>query len=65
MGLSGFQKEKSITAKYKTAVVHGRRTYVGNVRQITKSYYSTSWTSEDFPDRILKSEINKFDVFPN
>ena len=64
--INGFSSEtKSITAKYKTAVVHGRRTYVGNVRQITKSYYSTSWTSEDFPDRILKSEINKFDVFPN
>ena len=64
--INGFSSStKSITAKYKTAVVHGRRTYIGNIRQITKKYYSSSWTSEDFPDRIIKSEINKFDVFPN
>ena len=64
--INGFSSStKSITAKYKTAVVHGRRTYIGNIRQITKKYYSSSWTYEDFPDRIIKSEINKFDVFPN
>ena len=54
----------SITAKYKTAVVHGRRTYIGNIRQITKNYYNSIWSSKDYPDRIIKSEINKFDVFP-
>ena len=45
---------KSLSAKYKTAVVHGRRTYVGNIRQNGKNY----------PDRILKSQVNKFDTFP-
>ena len=46
---------KSIEAKFKTAVVQGRRTYIGNVRQDGKNY----------PDRIIKSQINKFDVFPD
>jgi hypothetical protein len=46
---------KSIEAKFKTAVVQGRRTYIGNVRQGGKNY----------PDRIIKSQINKFDVFPD
>ena len=50
---------KSIDAKFKTAVVHGRRTYVGNVRQPSGS------TGKNFPDRMLKSQINKFDVFPD
>jgi len=52
-GFSG--KVKSIEAQYKTAVVHGRRSYIGNVKQNSKKY----------PDRILKSQINKFDVFPD
>lgn len=52
-GFSG--KVKSIEAQYKTAVVHGRRSYIGNVKQNGKKY----------PDRILKSQINKFDVFPD
>tara|TARA_R100001443_G_scaffold570_2_gene2337 strand:- start:3591 stop:6071 length:2481 start_codon:yes stop_codon:yes gene_type:complete len=46
---------KSIEAKFKTAVVQGRRTYIGNIRQDGKNY----------PDRIIKSQINKFDVFPD
>ena len=46
---------KSINAKYKTAVIHGRRSYIGNVRQDGKN----------FPDRMLKSLVNKFDVFPD
>ena len=50
---------KSIDAKFKTAVVHGRRTYIGNIRQPSGS------TGENFPDRMLKSQINKFDIFPD
>ena len=49
----------SIDAKFKTAVVHGRRTYVGNIRQPSGS------GGKNFPDRILKSQVNKFDVFPD
>jgi len=53
--LNGFSSSiSSISAKYKTAVVHGRRVFIGNIFQNSKS----------FPDRILKSRINKFDVFP-
>ena len=52
-GFSGHTK--SISAQYKTAVVNGRRAYVGNVRQDGKNY----------PDRIVKSRVNKFDVFPS
>ena len=50
---------KSIDAKFKTAVVHGRRTYIGNIRQ------PSGTTGKNHPDRMLKSQINKFDVFPD
>ena len=45
----------AITAQWKSAVVHGRRVYIGNVKQ----------GGETFPDRMLKSPVNKFDTFPN
>ena len=48
-----------IDAKFKTAVVHGRRTYIGNVRQPSGS------DGKNYPDRMLKSMVNKFDVFPD
>ena len=44
----------SINAQYKTAVVQGRRAYVGNIKQ----------DGDTHPDRIIKSQINKFDTFP-
>jgi len=50
---------KYVDAKFKTAVVHGRRAYIGNVRQPSGS------TGKNHPDRMLKSQINKFDVFPD
>tara|TARA_R100000152_G_C6781969_1_gene217820 strand:+ start:1333 stop:4731 length:3399 start_codon:yes stop_codon:yes gene_type:complete len=52
-GFSGITE--SITAFFKTAVIHGRRAYIGNVKQNGRTY----------PDRILKSQVNKFDVFPD
>jgi hypothetical protein len=53
--INGFSSEvTSIEAKYKTAVVHGRRTYVGNIKQDGTTH----------PDRVLKSQVNKFDTFP-
>ena len=58
--LNGFGgATKSIDAKFKTAVVHGRRVYIGNIRQPSSS------TGKNYPDRMLKSQINKFDVFPD
>ena len=53
--LNGFSASvKSINAQYKTAVVHGRRLFIGNIKQNNKK----------FPDRIIKSQSNKFDSFP-
>ena len=48
-----------IDAKFKTAVLHGRRIYIGNVRQPAGS------AGKNHPDRMLKSAVNKFDIFPN
>jgi len=52
-GFSG--NTESLSAKFKTATIQGRRVYGGNVRQNSKNY----------PDRMLKSQVNKFDVFPD
>jgi len=54
--INGFSNEtKYINARYKTAVVHGRRAYIGNIKRPNAKQY---------PDRIIKSLVNKFDVFP-
>jgi len=54
--INGFSTEvKSLDAKYKTAVVHGRRVYIGNIRRPD---------GKTHPDRIIKSQVNKFDTFP-
>jgi len=51
-GYSVFGDDPS--AQFKTAVVHGRRVYIGNVKQNGKHH----------GDRLLKSQYNKFDCFP-
>ena len=54
--INGFDSNVStLSAKFKTATVSGRRCYIGNIEQNGKKY----------PDRILKSQINKFDTFPD
>ena len=54
--INGFSTEvKSLDAKYKTAVVHGRRVYIGNIKRPDNKTY---------PDRIIKSQVNRFDTFP-
>jgi len=54
--INGFSTEvKSLNAKFKTAVVHGRRTYIGNIKKPD---------GKTHPDRIIKSQINRFDTFP-
>jgi hypothetical protein len=54
--INGFDTEvKSLDVKYKTAVIHGRRAYVGNVSKDGKKH----------SDRMLKSRVNKFDTFPS
>ena len=58
--INGYAANTSfIDAKFKTAVLHGRRVYIGNVRQPSGS------GGKNHPDRMLKSAINKFDVFPD
>ena len=53
--LNGFSASvKSVNAQYKTAVAHGRRLFIGNIKKNNKK----------FPDRIIKSQPNKFDSFP-
>ena len=54
--LNGFyQKVDTLQASWKTGTVQGRRAYVGNVKQDNITY----------PDRMLKSMVNRFDTFPN
>ena len=56
---SGFlDDEESIISQYKTAVVANRQAYIGNVN------VHFSDRTEVVGDAILKSPVNKFDVFP-
>ena len=49
-----FTEQTIIDAQYKVAEVVGRRVYIGNVKQGGRTY----------PDRMLRSPVNKFDTFP-
>ena len=52
--------EKAVKASYSTAVVAGRRTYIGNVKIINED-----GTTEVKGDGMLKSPPNQFDKFPS
>ena len=54
------EDEKSITARFKSAVIVGRRVYVGNVQVI-----NDDGTKEIKADAMLKSPVNRFDTFPS
>ena len=49
-----FTEQTIIDAQYKCAEVVGRKVYIGNIRQGGRTY----------PDRMLRSPVNKFDTFP-
>ena len=49
-----FTEQTIIDAQYKVAEVVGRRVYIGNIKQGGRTY----------PDRMLRSPVNKFDTFP-
>ncbi len=51
---NSFTEETLLEAQYKTSAVVGRRVYIGNIRQGGRTY----------PDRMIKSPVNKFDTFP-
>ena len=51
---TGYLASTNIHARFKTAVVANRRTYVGNVFQ----------SNTHHGDRMVKSPVNKFDILP-
>lgn len=53
------QDSPSLTAKFKTAAISNRRAYIGNVEMKDEM-----GVTRLFPDRIVKSPVNKFDIFP-
>ena len=52
--INGYYTGETVAAKFKTAVVANRTVFAGNIRQDGNFY----------PDRILMSAPNKFDLFP-
>ena len=54
-------RTNSVSAEYKTAVTQGRRAYVGNVKQDADG----DGSAEFYEDRMLRSQVNKFDTFPS
>tara|TARA_R110001583_G_scaffold3825_4_gene23391 strand:- start:19 stop:2736 length:2718 start_codon:yes stop_codon:yes gene_type:complete len=52
-------KEKSISSLWKTSCLANRRIYIGNV----KTFYEDG-TAKIFPDKMVRSLPNKFDIFP-
>lgn len=49
-----FTEDTFISAQYKTSCVAGRKVYIGNIKQGGRTY----------PDRMIRTPINKFDTFP-
>ena len=63
---NGYDHEDQISAWYKTGAIVNRRLYAGNIQQFTtkpqdanKNYYAKT-----YPDRIIKSPLEKFDILP-
>ena len=52
--INTYSNDDIIEAKYKTAVIANERCYIGNILQ----------NGQTFPDRIIKSPVGAFDVFP-
>jgi len=49
-----FTEDTIIDAQYKCSEIVGRKMYIGNIKQGGKTY----------PDRMIRTPINKFDTFP-
>ena len=49
-----FTEDTIIDAQYKVSCVAGRKVYIGNIKQGGRTY----------PDRMLRTPVNKFDTFP-
>ena len=59
-GYSSSGVTQGLRCRYKTATMANRRMYVGNVR-----YLDGPLEGKNFEDRLLRSPVNKFDVFPH
>jgi hypothetical protein len=62
--INGYKPFDVITAKYKTAVVHKNRVYIGNIKQKKSIRDYANSAEESYPDRMIKSPVGKFDTFP-
>ena len=58
--LNGRKYDENCSAKFKTAVIANRRCYIANIEHTPKG----STTVQSFEDRMLKSVVNNFDIFP-
>jgi hypothetical protein len=52
----------SVECRYKTGVILNRRLYVGNIKQKTET---SPGIETVYPDRLLKSAMNRFDILPD
>ena len=52
----------SVECRYKTSVILNRKLYVGGIYQKTKD---SPTVAKNYPDRLLKSISNRFDVLPD
>ena len=52
--LNGYTASETIAARYKTSVIANERCYIANIEQ----------NSQRFPDRIIKSPVGAYDVYP-
>lgn len=50
---NGYKSDTTLAARYKTSAIVERKVYIGNLKIADKT----------FPDRMLKSDIDKFDTF--
>ena len=53
--LNGYKNNTNLAAMYKTSAVVQRKVYIGNLKIGNKR----------FPDRMIKSSADKFDIFPD
>jgi len=53
--LNGYKNDTNLAAMYKTSAVVQRKVYIGNLKIGNKR----------FPDRMIKSSADKFDIFPD
>tara|TARA_R110002074_G_scaffold43615_2_gene113620 strand:- start:703 stop:4428 length:3726 start_codon:yes stop_codon:yes gene_type:complete len=63
---NGYEHTDQISAWYKTAAVVNRRLYAGNITQFKHKVQESenTYNATKYPDRILKSDYEKFDVLP-